>query len=259
MLQFWSVRTFDRDQDDLPCAFGRIPLHIDAEIQEVIEVETESSFSHGLGRFAFTLISGLVVILLLQLSKVLVYSELIEGCPMSFLTLKGFDVRLVVVGRDFAFEIQLASQFRFVDHRLERARHLWNVGHQTCFSVVVCLRLIIFIGNNHSLLSASLNRLRHSLSLDRRRLSKLLYIFAHGCEDLVRFPVFGCHRLKMFDNGVFEPLLLLESSSNGLESLVFVGLCMPLSLAKIRGVDVLPTEPAVEEPLLCVEVQALRL
>ena len=130
---------FDRDHDDLPCTFGRILLHVDAEIQEVIEVERESSFSHGLGRFAFTLVSGLVVILLLQLSKVVVYSMLIEGCSMTFLTLKGFDVRLVVVGRDFAFEIQLASQFRFIDHRFERTRHLWYDWLQTLFSVVVCL------------------------------------------------------------------------------------------------------------------------
>ena len=116
---------FDRDQDDLPCTFGRILLHVDVEIQEVIEIECESSFSHGLGRFAFTLVSGFVVILLLQLCEVVVYSRLIEGRSMTFLTLKGFDVRLIVVGRDCAFEIQLASQFRIIDHCFEWTRHLW--------------------------------------------------------------------------------------------------------------------------------------
>lgn len=258
MLQFWSVRIFDRDQDDLPCTFGRILLHVDVEIQEVIEVECESSFSHGLRRFAFTLISGFVVILPIQLCKVVVYSRLIEERSMTFLTLKGFDVRLIVVGRDFTFEIQLASQFRFIDHCFERIRHLWNVGLQTLLSVVVCLRLIIVIGNYHSLLSARLNHLRHSLSLDRRWLTQLLYFFDHGRKNLVHVPLFGCHLLIVFENGIVESLLLLKSSSNGLISLVFVRLNVPLGLAEIIGVEVLSTEPAVEEPLICVEVHALR-
>ena len=63
----------------------------------------------------------------------------------------------------------------------------------------------------------------------------------------------------MSENGLVESLLLLKSSRNGLISLVFVRLNVPLGLTEIHGVDILPTEPAVEEPLLCVEFYALRL
>ena len=150
---------------------------------------------------------------------------------MSFLTLKGFDVRLVVVGRDFAFEIQLASQFRFIDHRFVRTRHLWYDWLQTLFSVVVCLELIIYIGNYHSLLRASLDPCGHSMCLDSRRLRQPIYFFDQGCKDLVRFLLFGCHRLVVFENGVVELLLLLKSSSNRLVVLVLARVNVPLGLA----------------------------
>ena len=171
---------------------------------------------------------------------------------MSFLTLKGFDVRLIVVGRDFAFEIQLASQFRFIDHCFEWTRHLRYDWLQTLFSVVVCLELIIYIGNYHSLLRASLDPCGHSMCLDSRRLRQLIYFFDHGCKNRVRFLLFGCHHLLVFEQRIVSSFLLLISGSNVLEALVPVGVNVPLGLVEIHGTDVQLTESAVEELLLCV-------